>query len=176
MANTYNLIEAQTLGSSQSTVTLGSGGTIPQTYTDLRLLLSLDSNGYNGIDTYMRFNSVTSGYSLRYLWKDGAGSTAYADSGASQASLLIGWACGTYSTANTFASFEIRIPNYTSSSNQKPISVENVHESNNNDTWLWLMNGLSNTTSPITSISIIAGSSGTFLANSTFYLYGIKKD
>lgn len=176
MPKTYTLIESQTLGSSQSTVTLGSGGTIPQTYTDLRLLLSLDSNGYNGLDTYMRFNGVTSGYSLRYLWKDGAGSTAYADSGASQGSLLVGWAEGSNSTNNTYASYEIHIPDYTSSSNQKPMSVENVHESNNNDTWLWLMNGLSNTTSPITSISIIAGSGGTFLANSTFYLYGIKKN
>lgn len=176
MPGTYQIIESQTLGSSQSTVTIGSGGTIPQTYTDLRLLLSLDTNGYNGLDTYMRFNGSTSGYSLRYLWKDGAGGTAYSGSGASQTQLLIGWAQGTNSTNNTYASFEIHIPEYTSNSYQKPISVENVHEANTNDNWVWMMNGLWANTSPITSISIIAGSGGTFLANSTFYLYGIKKN
>jgi len=44
MANTYTLIEAKTLGSSTASVTFTS---IPQTYTDLAVLLSVRQDTAN---------------------------------------------------------------------------------------------------------------------------------
>lgn len=74
MANTYQIIQ---------TVTVGAGGaasidfsSIPQTYTDLKILLSGRTNandGSSGQWTYINFNGATTNNSVRVLY--GAGSS-----------------------------------------------------------------------------------------------------
>jgi hypothetical protein len=81
---------------------------------------------------------------------------------------------GATATSDTFSNVEVYIPNYTSSA-QKSLSVDAVIEDNSGSgaiqvrlhTWIW------SGTSAINIITLFPGS-GDFIANSNFYLYGIK--
>lgn len=146
---------------------------IPNTYTDLKLVLSLRGQGFNATDTFLRFNSNTANYAYRLLWKDGNTATPTSISASSQNSLLIPFANGTNSLGNTFSNQSIYIPNYASSTS-KPISMDAVHESNTADTWLILFAGLWTDTSPITSILIFPAGGQNWLQHSTATLYGIN--
>ena len=175
MANTYTLI---------SSVTVGAGGaasidftSIPATYTDLKLVLSLRGNAAQ-YDDYinLRFNNDSgANYSARNLSAVGGGGV---DSRS--------WSAQTYgyafqidaanSTANTFGNVEIYIPNYTSS-NTKSFSNDGVAEQNG-DTWTnrqsSLNAGLWSGTAAINRITLSVGGSTLWVQYSTAYLYGIK--
>jgi len=73
-------------------------------------------------------------------------------------------------TANTFASAEIYIPNYTSS-NYKSLSVDFVGENNATTSYQYFTAGLFSNTSAITSL-VIDGTDN-FVQYSTATLYGI---
>jgi hypothetical protein len=75
-------------------------------------------------------------------------------------------------TANTFSNVEIYIPNYNSSTN-KPASAIVAHENNNSAAYTSANALLRSVTDAITSVSLVSAS-GNFVANSTFWLYGIK--
>ncbi len=107
MANTYIPI---------ATVTVGSGGSasidftnIPQTYTDLHLLVSIREETSATAVAFIRFNNTTTNRSERYL--QGNGSSAVAGT----TTVLQFIACQPSDTANTFGNASIYIPNYTSS-------------------------------------------------------------
>jgi len=169
MANTFVAI---------ATVTVGSGGastidftSIPGTYTDLVMKYSLKSDTGNLPAGSQKFIVMTlnsnSGSSGRQLQGDGS-------SASSSTSVNIGGANDPNTTANTFSNGELYIPNYTSS-NAKPVSVDNVAENNGtsarNQIYALLYNS---PTSAITSISISPQTSGSFVQHSTATLYGIK--
>lgn len=66
MPTTYEPIASQTLGSAAASITFGSGGTLPQTYTDL--ILVLQGSSAAGNDVYIRFNGDTgANYSNSYI-------------------------------------------------------------------------------------------------------------
>ncbi len=164
MANTYQLI---------SSVTVGSGGassidftSIPATYTDLVLKISLRGNRASLFDQqYLTINSNT-GATMRYLLGDGA--TASSGTGANN----IGYGDGTTATASTFGNTEVYIPNY-AGSNNKSFSTDSVTENNGTNAYASLFASLWSNTAAITSLSITTNS-GTILQYSTAYLYGIK--
>ena len=165
MANTYVQIG--------STVTVGSGGaatidftSIPSTYTDLVIKLSgrYSASAFDG--HYIAFNGSILTFSGRYLL--GSGSAASSGSLAR----YLGTINGSSSTANTFTSTEIYIPNYAGSTN-KSFSSDNVTENNATESYANLVAGLWATTSAITSISISLPT-GNFVQYSTASLYGIK--
>ena len=169
MANTYTLI---------SSVTVGSGGaasidftSIPSTYTDLQLVMSLRSAG-TGVSTRyasVSFNSNTSNYSYRRLY--GNGSSAGSDSGTLR---LIGTIPGSTVTASTFASLQMYVPNYTSSNN-KSYSCDSVEENNATGAEADLIAGLWSNSAAITGISITSDQGSFNLVEySTAYLYGIS--
>jgi len=164
MPNTMTLISAQTLGSSVSSVTFSS---IPSTYTDLKLVMSVrgtQAQVYTG--GKIEFNGVTTGYSLRQLY--GSGSAAFSGT----TSAIPFDATGSTATANTFNNCEIYIPNYLSSNN-KSLSLDLVTENNATEAYTELYAGLWSNSAAITSILITANSTFNWVANSTFYLYGI---
>ena len=166
MANTYTLIEAKTLGSSSASVTFSS---IPQTYTDLLLKVSVRGSSGSFQSIRMTVNGATTNYSNRRLYGDGAG--AYSDS--STPAWLIQTAVSSVSeTANTFGNAEFYIPNYTDSQ-YKSVSVDSVAETNATTAYAFLSTGLWSQTTAISSIGL-SMSSGDFVQYSTFYLYGIK--
>jgi hypothetical protein len=168
MPNTYSLISSATAGSGG--VASFSFTSIPSTYTDLCLQLSLraaNSGGPGGFVLIPTINGSTSNFSWRRLGSDGT--TTFTDSGSTNY-----WSNlpGSTVTANTFASFSIYIPSY-ASSNYKPISIDSSVEINATTGRETLMASLWSNTAAITSIAL-AVDTGNFAEYSTAYLYGIK--
>jgi hypothetical protein len=168
MATTYKLITKQTVGSGGvSSVTFSS---IPQTYTDLKLVLSARQGSENAFE--FTFNGSTTGYLTRRLQGDGSSASSNTASGTTTAIRVIGFNSGS-STANTFSNTEIYIPNY-AGSNNKSVSIDAVNEFNQTETYMNLGASLWSNSSAINQITVtpMAGSITEF---STFHLYGIKK-
>jgi hypothetical protein len=170
MPNTYTLISSNVLTSSSGTVTFSS---IPQTYTDLVFRLSTRTNNAQIANPILvRLNSDTAAnYSITLLDGDGASATSTRSS--SPTTLAGGGITNAdSSTANTFGTNEIYIPNYTSSTTK---SWSTSSASENNATTATIRNTANYYlgTSPITTVrfSLVTG---TFASGSSFYLYGIK--
>ena len=175
MADTYTLLEKITVGAAgASSVTFTS---IPQTYTDLQILVSARSTRTSDFrdELFIRFNSDSgNNYSVRDL--NGSGSTAGTSSSLTTNYLKRGTTPTDNATASTFSNNTIYIPNYTGS-NQKSVSTEEVTENNSaTNNYLDLRAGLWTGTSAITSISLTPEVGPNFAQYSTFYLYGIAKD
>jgi hypothetical protein len=171
MSNSYVLLEKIVVpAAGASSVTFAN---IPQTgYTDLVVVSSArsatGSGNWDGV--YVSFNgtSVTTNHSARRLY--GFSSTAASDSSLPYAGIIP--SNGT--TANTFGSASMYIPNYAGNTN-KSISVDASTENNSVNAINFLTAGLWSNTAAITSITLTTESTSNFMANSTFYLYGIAK-
>jgi len=171
---TFTKIASQTISTPANVVTFSS---IPQTYTDLKILISARSSSVDAFreNLIIGFNSQVSntGYSWigMYSYLTGTGSNKNP-----AAYRIIGDLPSNPATSNTFSNSEIYIPSYTSATPHTFLG-ESVVENNGFDAFLsWsgvLFNGGSEA---ITSVSIFCASSGAtnFVANSTFELYGIK--
>ena len=161
------LIEAKTLGSNTASVTFSS---IPSTYTDLKIYLSVRDGSYASAlaTAYMTLNGTSTNYSGKYLFNN-SGTAGSGNNGTTN--IYIANIPGNTGTASTFSNAEIYIPNYTSSNN-KSVSVDCVPEQNSTTTYMSLLAGLWSNTAAITSITFT--SDGNLATNSTFYLYGIK--
>jgi hypothetical protein len=166
MSNSYVLLEKVVVGSAgASSVTFSN---IPQTgYTDLKIVTSARLNNTDS-PILVNFNGVTTGYSWRRIY--GNGSSASSLSG-TDGYFLHGNTSST--TASTFSNAEFYIPNYTSSNN-KSISVDTALETNATGGELFMLAALWSNTAAITSVSMTP-LTGSFVANSTFYLYGVAK-
>ena len=167
MANTYTLIEAKTLGSAVASITFTA---IPSTYTDLKLVYSVRSSSTSGTSELLApsFNGSTTNY-VRMLI-EGNGSTAASYSGAIRS---FGGVPTANATADTFGNGELYIPNYLSNNN-KSYSGDSVSENNATSSVVNLDGNIWNDTAAITSIQISTYGANNLVANSTFYLYGIK--
>jgi hypothetical protein len=170
MAAAYNLISSQVLGSTASTVTFSS---IPSTYSDLKLVVSArgDAAGQQ-TQIVIKINGDTAtNYSLTNLAAGYASVSSSSYSNQTPPNILNFNASG--STASTFGSAEIYIPNYNSTGN-KPFLILDTGENNSigsND--IDAIANLYRGTSGISSITL-SPVTGNFVANSSFYLYGIK--
>ena len=174
MANTYVKIATVTVGGGGSTAINFSS--IPATYTDLVLKLSLKNDrDYNLDNCYMQFNADTgSNYSSRmvYGWN-----TAGSSSSSSVANIEYVYAVGSKisgSVGNTFSNTEIYIPNY-AGSNQKSLSTDAVSEGNTSTDIIGALVAQRWTgTAAINAIKIYSVS-GNFVQYTTATLYGISK-
>jgi hypothetical protein len=166
----YNLI---------STITVGSGGasninftSIPQTYTDLKLVLSIrDNQSQYFSNSLIRFNS-DSGTNYSNVDLQGYNGTT-TSARVTVSSSYTGYFNGASSTTDTFSNNEIYIPNYTSSL-QKYFKSEAVQENNGTGATyvMSLRANLWTGTAAITSITI--STAGTLNQYSSASLYGIK--
>ena len=111
------LISAQTLSSAATGVTFSS---IPQTFTDLKVVCSVRNVNTNSYYLYIYLNGSGGTYNYKFLRGTGGTITSGSDTGVSY-----GQSLGNYgsTTANAFGSAEFYIPNY-SGSNQKFFSVD----------------------------------------------------
>jgi hypothetical protein len=165
MANTLKKIQ---------TITVGSGGaasieftSIPQTYTDLKIVFSI-RNTTTTINTTIMLNGSSSGFTWRQLYGTGSGpATASASSNASLGPLIN---VSTY-TASVFANCELYFLNYTSSNN-KSFYIDSVTENNATTSFQHFLSGLWANTAAITSITVTPDS-GSFAQYSTATLYGV---
>jgi hypothetical protein len=177
MPNTYTKIASVAVGSGGSSSM--SFTSIPQTYTDLVVLGSTRSTTTDAPLCY-RLNSTTSGYTGRYVC--GLGTTTES----STLTTLTAGAGGTWGraanvgncvssdTANTFASWTMYIPNYTSANN-KSLSLDVVTENNATAAYPELDALLWSNTAAITTVAFAVYNLGAFAQYSTATLYGILK-
>lgn len=163
MPATYEPIASQTLVSNTATVTFSS---IPATYTDLILVLSIRNTQAN---TYplMRFNSDSSAvYSVSAL----TGTTTINFYRANnQTSMFINYSNALPSTASEFATFIVNIQSYSNTSRNKPIlsKVANLGSATE------IVAGLWRNTNAINTISLTCDA-GTYATDSVFTLFGIQ--
>lgn len=169
MPNTYEVI---------SSVTVGSGGaaninfsSIPATYTDLVLKMSVRCTTSSATRVYVRFNGASTDANFTTIRLYGESTSAGSDSiSAGQPA----WANGSGNTANTFNNAELYIPNYSNSSN-KSFSADTAQETNAaSGAYLGLFAGLWSQTSAINQINLLMQDASNFVEYSTAVLYGIK--
>jgi hypothetical protein len=162
------LLRRITLSASASSVSFDS---IPQTgYTDLKLVVSARTTVAARDDFFkVQFNGSSSNFSAKVLYGSGSGAASFSDTTGYAGSID-----GANATASTFNNGEFYIPNYTSTTTAKSFSVDTVQEDNQTQAFITMVAGLWNpgTQAGITSITLVPNS-GSFVANSTFSLYGI---
>lgn len=158
-----------------ATVTVGSGGassisfsSIPNTYTDLKIVCSVKSTNTTAAwtDIQVRPNGSTTSFSGKTLF--GYGTTVASNSDTNPSA-------GQQSAVGSsiFSNSEVYIPNYNSSTN-KSWSTDSTTESNDTSSSIrWLGAYLWSNTAAITSITL-ASVQHSFDQHSSFTLYGIK--
>ena len=163
----YTLIQTVTLTSNQASISFNS---IPATFDDLVVVHDLRTNTGGEEGTGIRFNGSTSGYSMRTLSGDGS---AVGSETAPYGVTNFGFAGFVWSSAGN-TSVSIYIPNYISSV-AKSYSVDAVTEINQTRSIQALVAGLHTGTSAISSLSITAYNSKTFVTGGMASLYGVKR-
>jgi hypothetical protein len=156
------------------TVTVGSGGaatidftSIPQTYTDLKIVISpRHTEAATSNDVLVTLNSSTANFTGKRLYGSGSGV------GSDTTARVIGVTVGASATASVFGNNEVYFPNYTSA-NFKAFSADITGENNATTSYLMFIGGLWSNTAAITSITLTANG-GSFVQYSTATLYGIK--
>ena len=168
MANTFELIASSTVGSGgAASIDFTS---IPSTYTDLCLKMSLRSTVTDGSDPYDLVFTLNATSTITSKVLRGSGSAAASNSITDR--ILRAGPVPSNWTSNTFSNGEIYIPNYTGSQN-KSWSSDAVTENNATRADMSIVAGLTSITVAITSITI-AGLAGNLAQYSTAYLYGVK--
>ena len=167
MPNNYVLLERTELNADSASVTFAN---IPQTgYTDLKIVYSARTTTAARDDFFkVQLNGSSSNFSAKVLYGSGSGAASFSDT-----SGYVGAIDAANATANTFNNGEFYLPNYRST-NAKSFSVDTVQEDNQAQAFITMTAGLWNpgTQAAITSITFVPNS-GSFVANSTFSLYGI---
>lgn len=169
MPATYSLITATTLTSPTATITFSS---IPSTYTDLVIHLSGRTTRATTFDYInLRVNNNSSSiYTSTEIYLQ----TPTTIQAAKQTAGPFGYpefVNGDTSDVNCFGYMELYFPQYKNTSYPKGINMfANTANSSTRFTDAWA--GLANTNTAISLITLGAGS-GNWVANSSFYLYGI---
>ena len=162
---TYEPIATTTLSSSQNTVTFSS---IPQTYTDLVLVMNPISDTATNSFPYLRFNGDSgSNYSRTMI--AGTGSVAESDRGSNESQGYF-----IYSTVvETNAAFNaiLNINNYSNTTTNKTY-LSRINVASGTRPRVEALVGLWRSTSAINQIVLYCGPNN-FVSGSTFTLYGI---
>ena len=164
-----------------ATTTVGAGGVasvdfsnIPQTYTDLKVVISARNTGTSGneLQILLTVNGNGSAGSWRLLY----GNSSAAISGTNSGYLQPAHSPTANTTASTFGSAEIYFTNYASNTANKSFSSDFATENNSgsaNAAILGFYANLWNNTNAITSLTLTSNVSN-FVQHSTAVLYGIK--
>lgn len=166
-----------TYGTLINTQTIGAGGassidfnSIPQTYTDLLIVISARTAAAQNADNCkVTINGVTTNQSLRRLYGQGTGQASDALS-----YITIGNINGNSATASTFGNAQVLIPNYASTTVNKAFSSDGVSENNAANSYQAINAGLWSSTAAITSLSLTTETGSNFQQYSTASLYGVK--
>jgi hypothetical protein len=164
---TYIPIQSVSLTTGAGSVTLGAGGTIPQTYTDLRLIISAKTVSSNAQITGTLNSDGASHYSRTILWTSGSGSTR----GSNRDNTSTGWGTDYYGivTPTRFNTNISDLINYSNTNLYKTI----ISRTGNADQGLDAVVCLWQKIDGINSITLTIGGGG-FASGSIFTLFGIK--
>lgn len=171
MPNTFELIASSTVGAGGASSILFSS--IPQTYTDLMLVLSVrvSNSATQGI-LDIKFNGSSANFDLRYVGQSNTSAVSYTRA-SGFGSNMVGYYPAANATGGTFGNVSMYIPKYTGSSS-KSISVDAVMENNSSTIQNGLLAGLWAQSASVTSLEFTETTGGTIVQHSTAYLYGIK--
>jgi len=165
MAATYEPIATQTLNSAVADVFFL---TVPQTYTDLVLVMTGGCTINAGVGH--RLNTInTQSYGGTFI--EGNGTTATSSRVTSDTYMRVGWNAtwSTTSVNNLISHFH----NYSNTTTFKSV-VTRINDLTNGATGLSVCTFRS--TAAITSINVMTSNGTSFLVGSTFTLYGIKAE
>lgn len=156
-------INSNTLTATAANITFSN---IPSGYTDLLAVMLYRSTaaGANSGGWTINFNGTTTGYTQKSIWS--SGTTAGSDAQVAGNGLV-----SAGNTANTFASIQIYIPNYSNGTNAKSYSIDAVSENNTSATYSSVTAGISTVTAAISTL-LIGGNN--LDIGSSITLYGIK--
>jgi hypothetical protein len=170
MTTTMQLIAKQTVGSGgAASITFSN---IPQTYTDLKLVISArTTNTQYGETIRVKPNGLSTNGSAIVFRGSGGGPSSYTYNSI----LATNNSLGNGATSSVFTSTEVYIPKYTSNT-YKSFASESVSENNATDARQDMITSIWASTASITSLTIDndAGSPFSFTEFSSFYLYGIS--
>jgi hypothetical protein len=165
---TYTLINSQTLSSNAGIVTFAS---IPQTFTDLVLVVSAKSSFATYDISAIRVNSVTTGYSKTYL--EASGSAATSGRATAEISLRAGYLPGTNYTSE-FSADTYHFFDYANTTTYKTVLCRCNAYNTSTSFNVQIQASLIPTTSAITQITVQTANGSNLVAGSTFKLYGIE--
>jgi predicted ribonuclease toxin of YeeF-YezG toxin-antitoxin module len=163
---TYTLISSQTLGSSASSVTFSS---LPQTYTDLVLVISAAASAQKDID--LRFNSDTAG-NYSNTWIAGNGTSTHTGRTTSTSSLYITYYGGVVTTLGNSLHM-VYLQDYANSTTYKTV----LSRASSAGAGVDAVVGQWRNTAAITNIQIgpnMQQGVNTWSSGSSFKLYGIE--
>lgn len=165
---TYNLISSSIVDSGgAASVTFSS---IPSSYTDLVVQVSARNNeADNGTSLRFYFNGSTANISLIELRAIGSTIASYSLTAYPQA----GYVAASQSTANSFGTATLYVPNYTSSNVKVSYGDIALSSSTASENYAVMSARSWAITDAITSITLASGS-GSWVQYSSFYLYGIS--
>ena len=167
MPATYEPIATTTLGAATNSITFSS---IPQTYTDLRLVWVLNGKS-NTNDPGLRVNGNTgNAYSLTLMAGDGTGTVSQSYTGAMGTNYLYMYGASSTTIPHLYT---YDIFSYTSSI-YKSILYSASQDQNGSGTTANFI-GVYNNSSAITSLTVLIYPSGNQNIGSTATLYGILK-
>jgi len=166
MPATYEPIATNTLGSATQTVTFNS---IPQTYTDIVLIVSNVKHSYGGTDTVrdnlVQFNTDTgSNYSITFMYGQSGSAGTIRNNNISAINTDYPMA-----SANGVGLIIANIQNYSNSTTYKTV----IQRTTTSDRAAAYVN-LWRSTAAITSMVVGASSGYTLSAGTVITLYGIK--
>jgi hypothetical protein len=166
MPATYEPIATNTLGSATQTVTFSS---IPQTYTDIVLIVSNVKHSYPGTDTVrdnlVQFNADTGGnYSITFMYGDTTGTGTIRNNNISAINTDYPMA-----SANAGGLIIANIQNYSNSTTYKTV-IQRTTTSTRTSAYVNLWRN----TDAITSMVVGASGGYTLSAGTVITLYGIK--
>jgi hypothetical protein len=171
MPATHNLIQTYRPSSSQNTIVFSS---IPQTYTDLKVIVSARSTQTGSPRRYISVNINGSSSNNTYI-RAIAYSTSSWVSDYDPTNSNYGVMSAAAAEANTFGMGEFYFSNYANTTDNKAVSFTGgtVPEVNT-DHMVGIWGAYRTTNSAITSITFAAESGGDFTSETVFSLYGIK--
>jgi len=176
-ASDFELIETQTVGAGgAASITLGSGGTIPQTYKHLQIRL-IGRGGQSAITSgvYVQVNgdATAADYKSHYLQSNNISTpVSGVSNGTTSGFADAGPIAGANATSGVFGAIIIDALDYTNTSKNKTLRTLGGVD-NNGTGYVTFTSGLWISTAAITSITLNSAT-GNFAQYSTFSLYGVK--
>lgn len=161
MATTYEIIDKTILGSNAAYIEFTS---IPSTYKDVILVGSTRTTKTSINDEAELKLNGTAITGIR-LYGTGAG--------VASDTTPIMLPAGANATSDTFDNFTIYIPNYASTTQYKSVSIDQTGENNGTTAYATLIAGLYSSNTAVSTIRLTS-LTGSYVTNSSFYLYGIK--